>query len=490
MKVLILDVGTSSMRGVLCSEKGEMICKEQICYTPKASAGGRVEQKPEEFIGALVKIIRSLSLQTEDVVEAVAVTAQRSSVIPVDCQGMPLCDAIMWQDTRDREICRELEPYQQLAVVKSGAKINPVFSGAKMAWIKRKQPKIAARVFKFLNIPEYLIYYMTGEYCSDYTYGSRSNLMNLRTHTWDQELLSVFGVEEKELCRLLPPGSICGVVTKSFAEQVGLKAGIPVITCGGDQQCAAVGQGVMKEGDMSVVTGTGGFLVAACEKAPKSLNQDLICNCSSIGNYILEANVLTCCSAFDWFLRNFYGQADYTCVERELREQKSEIASCMVLPYFQGRSTPDWNAGAQAVFAKVTLAIGRKEMLKALLEGIALEIQNNLRIFREYTAVSRAYISGGLTNSNAFNQIQADVYGIPLYRMENTESTVLGAFIVAMCGLGIYQSPEKAFGAVREQEKITSYLPTESLHLLYEEKRRQMNQLYQRIYGQAKEWDI
>lgn len=490
MNTLVIDIGTSSMRGILFAEDGTKLAAHQVKYQPTKYPDGRIEQKPEDWTESLLKIAAGTAKEAEEQkvrVDALAVTAQRSAIIPVDREGRPLMDTIMWQDRRNADICKELEPYNELIFKKSGAAINTVFSGSRMAWIDRNCPQIRDRVSKYVNIPEYVMHYMTGNYTTDVTYGSRSHLMNLKERKWDTELLELFGIRQEQLCTLQEPGSTVGTVTAEFAARTGLPEGIPVITAGGDQQCAAVGQGAYREGTLSLVAGTGGFLVTAVDKVPEDLSKRLICNCSSVrGGYMVEANVLTCCSAFDWFCRNFYdwkqGEIDYGKINRELKELDGWISTALVLPYFQGRSTPEWNPSARAVFGELSLNTDRKELLKGLLEGICLEIQNNIRLFAKYAEVQEAYISGGLTNSAVINQLQADIYGIPLYHMEDSESTAVGALMVALEGMGVYSSLEDAFGAIRGQAKTECYRPRMEFYEAYANKRSRMNRMYYQIY--------
>ena len=488
MNIFVIDIGTSSMRGILFDSRGKRLGEKQVKYQPDKYPDGRIEQDPGNWTNSLETIASAVAEEAKQKgisIDAVAVTAQRSAILPVDKQGKPLMNTIMWQDRRNKEICAELEPYNELVFQKSGAKINTVFSGSRMAWILRNRPDLQGKIHKLVNIPEYVMHHMTGEYRTDATYGSRSHLMNLRERRWDQELLKLFGVEEEFLCEIQEPGSCCGRVQASFSRGTGLPQGIPVISAGGDQQCAAVGQGAFCQGNLSLVAGTGGFLVAALDEVPENLSPDLICNCSSVsGKYIVEANVLTCCSAFDWYCRNFYDwdQPDYEKLNEELRDWDGKISSAMVLPYFQGRSTPQWNPEAKAYLGEITLATGRTELLKGLLEGIAMEIQNNIRLFGSYAKISQAYISGGLTKSPAINQLQADVYGMPLYRMSDSESTALGALMVALVGLGEYPSLEEAFGAVRAGEKVDCFRPRMELHEQYANKRAAMNRIYRQLY--------
>ena len=490
MNTLIIDIGTSSMRGILFTERGERLAADQVPYEPVKYLDGRIEQSPSDWTDSLEGIVSFVAKKAENQgisIDAVAVTAQRSAIIPVDRSGQPLMDTIMWQDRRNAEICRELEVCNDLIFERSGARVNTVFSGSRMGWILRNRPDVCERLYKFLNIPEYVMHHMTGEYKTDVTYGSRSHLMNLRTRQWDEEMLQLFGILPEQLCELLEPGSVCGRVTAAFAAKTGLAEGIPVITAGGDQQCAAVGQGAYQEGTLSLVAGTGGFLVAALDKVPTVPNPQLIFNCSSVaGCYMVEANVLTCCSAFDWFGRNFYPlkdeKIDYAAINRELDVLDGKLSSVMVLPFFQGRSTPKWNPGAKAHFGDISLATGRGDMAKGLLEGVFMEIRNNILLLGEYVGIHKAYISGGLTNSEVINRIQADVYGISLYHMEDSESTAYGALMVALVGQGVYKTFDEAFAAVRDGTKTNCFQPREELFSAYEEKRVRMNEMYGRIY--------
>lgn len=488
MNILVIDVGTSSMRGILYRENGEKVFAKQVHYQPLHKEDGTVEQDPKDFEDALVVIMRAFSSRMDFFkasVDAISITAQRSSVIPVVSAGVPLSNAIMWQDTRNLKICQELEKYNDRIQELCGSRINCVFSGSRMRWIKSERPDIYNAAYKLVNIPEYLIHLMTGEFVTDYTYGSRSNLMNIRTCSWDEELLELFQIEKKYLCRLQAPGEICGYVQKRFSETTGIPEGIPVISAGGDQQCAAVGYGAFKEGVVSIVTGTGAFLTTTCDKLPENLSSDVVCNSAAVkGKYMLEANVLSCCSAFDWFCRTFYDwpETDYGRVNADLEKLYGKKISGIVLPYFQGRGTPDWNAAARATFHNLSLGTTRAELLKAILEGIFFEINDNIHHFRKYVKVEAAGISGGLSKSEIMNQMQADIYGVSLTRLSDVESAADGAFMIAMENLGS-SSIEEIFDMLYEQEEADVYEVNRVNHEMYEKQATEFHALYRKIYG-------
>lgn len=495
MNILVVDVGTSSMRGILFTHGGEKLIEKQQLYNVSYGENGWVWQDPSDWEAALYQILGDVTAEAEEKgweIAAIAVTSQRSSVIPVDKEKQPLCPAIMWQDKRTNGICEELREKNDRIFALSGSRINPVFSASKMTWIRRKMPDIYEKTETFMVIPDYLIFRMTGEQCTDLTYGSRSLLMNIKTRQWDKELLELFEVEEKRLCRLIEPGSVCGYTTRQLKERTGFPEGIPVITAGGDQQCGAIGQGVVKEGILSVTAGTGGFLVAAIKEVPDDLEQDVICNVSSVKDqYILESNVLTCCSAFDWFRREFYGNCSYEELNKEIESVPVAAHGCLCLPYFQGRSTPDWNSMAKGVFANVTLGTSRSDMLRSILEGICYEIGNGIDIMKKYTDLSQIYVNGGLTNSNPFNQIQCNVYGTKIMRRGKADATARGALMVAGTAMGVYSSVEEAFETIGKRDEIKAYVPNEEYATRYKKSRTQMNRLYGRIFcGGADESSI
>lgn len=487
MNFLIIDVGTSSMRGILFRANGRILHVVQKEYRVISLENGRIEQNPLDFKNSMTEIVKEtavFSAQEKEAIDVIVLTSQRSSVIPVDREGNHLCNAQMWQDKRTVSICQEMEPYHREIFQLCGSRVNPVFSGTKMKWFRRNRPDIYEKTWKFAVIPDYLFYHMTGNFCTDYTYGSRSLLMNLKTCSWDKRLLELMEVDEEKLCELKAPGSIMGYTTKKFAGETGISEGLPVISAGGDQQCGMLGQGAVEYGDVSLTLETGGFLLTTCREVPEYLDWDVVCNASSVtGEYILEASMLTCTSAMEWFKRNFYREESdfYGRLNEILSDIPVGAHGCRALPYFQGRSTPDWNSSAAAAFCNITLNTSREDMLKALMESICMEIRNNISSFEKYVPTDRILINGGLSKSESFNQMQADVYGKRVVRMDNEESTAVGALMVAAVAMKEYRTMKEAFLTVRGGAKRKEYLTREENHVIYEKLKEEMGEIYQKM---------
>ena len=484
MSILVLDIGTTSMRGILYDGAGEKLAVKQVPGRVIFREKGVVEEDASDWIDNTVLIIKCI-LSNENVsredVEAVAITSQRSSIIPIDASGAPLMDTIMWQDTRNLDLINELSSNNDWVFRRTGSRINTVYSGGKMAWVRRARPDIYAKVHKFVTIPEYINLKMTGSFCSDYTYGSRSGLMDLREKKWDDELLELYGVDKEKLLPLKESGQPAGYTSSDFEKLTGLPAGIPVIHSGGDQQCAAIGQGVTKSGNVSIVLGTGGFLMAACDEVPEHLTDNVICNCSAMaGKYVIEANILAMSAASDWFVREIYGmdEPDFEFIENELGSVKG-VTAPLVIPYLKGRGVPDWNSGAKAVFADLTLATTRAELYKSLMESLFLEFRNHLDVFSSYVEIGEIFVSGGMTKNRTLCKLLGDVIARRITGSDDKESTALGALIIASTGLGHYADAEEAFRAFSKNER-RSCEPDPSLGAAYGEKQQRMNEYYRR----------
>jgi len=485
MSIFVIDTGTSSMRGLLYTQVGKIEHVAQRSYKVEYMPGGLAEQNPADWQNALLDIGREIAeyaVAKSSAIEAVVLTSQRSSIIPVNQNGTPLQNAIMWMDRRNGELCDRQAAYNDIIAGKTGARMNTVFSGGKMMWLRENERKIYDKAYKIMTIADYLMYKMTGEFVTDHTYGSRSLLMNVRTREWDDDLLSLFGISRAKLCRLVAPGSIVGCLTKEFATQTRLKEGLPLISAGGDQQCAALGIGVVKNADIGITTGTGAFIMAYSDEVPKNLRPDVICGAHAIpGKYILESSILGCSALYNWFQQQFYRKTvnnGYTEINAEVCASPPGANGCIALPYFQGRGTPDWNNQMRGCFDCMTLDTTRGDMARALLESITYEIANNLDVLEKYIGgLKNVYINGGLTQFSAFNHIQATVYNHALQRMSNTEQTSLGAFISAAVTIGCYDTYEACLHVVKKQEDIEICPPDDTLVEFYRKKRKQMNEL-------------
>ncbi|MCD7837434.1 MAG: hypothetical protein LUG65_00800, partial [Clostridiales bacterium] len=275
-------------------------------------------------------------------------------------------------------------------------------------------------------VPDYLIYTMTGSVATDRTYGSRTLLMNLASGQWDDELCSLFSIEKDKLCSLIEVGEVAGQVSESFAAATGLTAGTPVVTAGGDQQCAALGLGVFDPSAVAINCGTGAYAIGVSD-VPILDNPGIICNRASVpGKYIVEASVSRCATALNAFITQTY---------------------------------PEFGGDMERLNHEVEFGTDqRAKQARALYESVAAGIADCVARIPHGEQIT-CYLSGGVSNSDIFNRILAKAVGHPLIRWNDPEATAIGAFISGAVALGVYPDYDAAFQAARAEDTKAVYLP-------------------------------
>jgi len=292
-------------------------------------------------------------------------------------------------------------------------------------------------------------------------------LFNIDRRHWDDEIFDTLNIERDKVPNVKLTGTRVGELSNDIAVRTGFPKGTPVLVGGGDQQMAAIGLGVVKEGRLGVTTGGGSFVVAHSNSSLRDTRIRVLCSASAIpGKWILEAGVFTTGSIYKWFKDNF-GQVE-TILSEELKRRPYEIldmeaeaegqdgpSGLIVIPHFAGSAAPHWNPLAKGVIFNLTLHATRKSLIKAILESICLEIKKNIIVIEKVTGknVEEVYTGGGASRSELFNRIQADVYGKPVLKVGNTEAASLGAAIVAWTKLGRYNNLDEALNMVKVQSK-------------------------------------
>ncbi|MCF8167265.1 MAG: hypothetical protein K9K38_10015 [Rhodoferax sp.] len=487
--IVTLDIGTTSLRGIVYDAAGQALTMDQRQNLPTFFGDGRVEQDPLSWQRLLLSILANCHAVAHSKgidVQCISVTAQRSSVIAVDRAGTPLHPAIMWQDTRCAELAHQMANSNALVYGKTGLKISPVFSALKMTWLRRNCPDIWQKTFKLIGVQDWVIWLLTGRFVTDQSLGSRTNLLNLATRTWDAELLNLFEVPQHLLCDLIDPGAIAGSLTTPCASVTGLPAGLPVVSAGGDQQCAALGLGLFSSAQAVSNTGTGSYIIGHSNAPVSDAAMRVSCNVSAIpGAYIVEAAVLTSGAIYRWFTELLGGASgDATVPLEALNHEASLVApganGLLLVPHFQGCGSPYWDPDAKGIFYNLSLSTTRGEMARAIFEGIAIELKESLALVEALCgAVGSVSVSGGMSKSALFNQIQSDVFERPLRRLSSDEASSRGAWIAAAVSTGMASGYAHAFKQSTSSDATLVFTPDPSKHPVYQRQRQRARAIYQ-----------
>ncbi|MCI8464719.1 MAG: hypothetical protein HFI63_02485 [Lachnospiraceae bacterium] len=489
--ILVIDTGSSSMRGILFDREGKILATKSRTYFMRTGPGGVAEQDPEDYRFALTEICQALAAfcrGKEAKIRALSFTSQRSSILPLGKDGKPLHSIITWYDKRSVSVCEEFEhAYGEELYELTGTRLTPVLSAPKMVWLKRQEPELYKATDKIVGIHDYLLYLCTGKLATDESLASRTYLMDIRKRCWSDRLLAIFGLEKEKLCQLLVPGAVVGSVTDSFAERTGIPAEIPVITGGGDQQCSILGQGLILGGDIGITVGTGAYVAMVCDhpvfdNAGKRINL----NAAVVpGKWIAEASTMTSGSAWDWFRKNFYGDSDPTVSIRQINADAGKspagAGGLLALSSLAGKGCPDWDDYARGGFFGITPSTKKEDFARALLEGIAAEIAECYETLSSlYPGTGRVSVTGGMTKFFVFDQILADMIEISIKKCTIEETTAIGAFLTAAAAMGWQESPEAAavFYGLSDDNAMQTFRPDPSCSAVY----RRFNQARQNLY--------
>jgi glycerol kinase len=507
--IACIDVGTTSCRTIIYSSRGALVSEAYEEYASIFLSPTWIDHDPATWLQAARNTLKqAVRLFPGDPcnIAAICVISQRSTFIPVDSDGNPLDNAILWQDKRAVAqadfIRKELGP--EYVYHKTGLRIDAYFSLPKLLWLKENKPQVFNKAYKILTVHDFIIHYLTGEFITDWTQASRTMLFNISELKWDAELCNQFGIRTEMLAKAVPPGTIVGGLKKSLQTEFNLRRDIPVVSVGGDQQAAAVGLGVVVPGLMCANTGTGSFILAHAERPAFDEKQRVVCTASAVaGKWLMEAGIYTSGSVYRWFRDNFAAVQNnakgspridpYEILNSEVKNTSPGAEGVMLLPHFAGSAAPYWDPLAVGLIFGCSLGHKRSQVIRGLLEGVCFEICKNIRIIESLTnEITEIRVSGGATRSTMFNQIQADVYGKTVLRSVSEQSSALGAMLVAATSIGLYPDIATAVDAGVSFDGQNRRTPDHATHQLYEKMLKLHDDLYvalssHGIYEKARE---
>jgi glycerol kinase len=454
--IAAIDQGTTSSRCIVFDHDGAIVAVEQKEHRQIFPRPGWVEHDAEEIwanVQAVVKgALAKLKITAKDLA-AVGITNQRETTVLWDkATGKPVCNAIVWQDTRTDRLVRDLgggedgkagdqDRFRDLC----GLPLATYFSGPKIRWILDSVDGVRARAeagdVLFGTMDSWLIWKLTGRHVTDVTNASRTMLMSLKTLDWDASLLEAIGVPRAMLPEIRPSSEIYG-------EASGDLAGVPVAAALGDQQAALFGQTCFAPGEGKNTYGTGSFLlVNTGQKLVHSKNGLLTTVGYKIGEqpavYALEGSIAVTGSLVQW-VRDNLGLIDKASDIEALARTVEDNGGCYFVPAFSGLFAPYWQSDARGVIAGLTGYITKGHIARAVLEATAWQTREvvDAMIADSGVALTTLKVDGGMTANELLMQFQADVLGVPVVRPVVPETTCLGAAYAAGLAVGYWPDIE------------------------------------------------
>ena len=413
--ILAIDQGTTGTTCLVVDEALNVVRRGYAELPQHFPRPGWVEHDPEEIWQSVLAAAGQAGL---DGVDTVAITNQRETTVLWDAaSGEPVTNAIVWQDRRTAERCRELDV--ELIRARTGLVPDPYFSATKLEWLLREHGRDG---LAFGTVDSWLVWKLTGGavHATDATNASRTMLVDLASLDWDDELLALFGVERSLLPRIVRSDEPLGT-----GELLGRRVELRGIA--GDQQAALYGQGCHRAGEGKATYGTGSFVLVHTGDDASAPPHGLLKTAAADG-YALEGAVLVSGAAVQW-LRDGLGLIADAAESEALARSVDSSEGVVFVPALTGLGSPWWDADARGLVAGITRGTTRAHIVRAALEAIAHQVADVVEALPEPPAVLRA--DGGGAANGFLMQLQADLLGVPVEVAAERETTALGAAALA-----------------------------------------------------------
>lgn len=462
-RILVIDAGTTSTRAMLFDAQGRCHGTAQSPLHQYYPAPGLVEQDATEIWESSLAVARQMvdAAGGAQAIGAIGITNQRETVIAWDRRsGKPLGPAIVWQDRRTASACLALREAGHEAMIqqRTGLVVDPYFSASKMQWALTNWPELraAGRALALGTVESWLIFNLAGgAHLSDATNASRTMLMDLDGRDWDDTLLDLFAIPRQALPEIIDnAGQFASTTPELFG------GAISITGSAGDQQAATIGQACLKPGETKATFGTGAFVLTACGPTlARSTNRLLSTVAHQIGgvrHYALEGSVFVAGSLIQW-LRDDLGLLASAPEIETLARSVADNGGVFIVPALAGLGAPHWASDARAAISGLSFASTKAHIARAALEAMAYQ-SNDLK--SAFAADSLDWtelrVDGGMVGNDWMVQDLADILDIQVSRPHYTESTALGAAMLAALGAELYPDLASAAGAMRSKGDVFS----------------------------------
>jgi xylulokinase len=456
-----VDVSTTASKALAIDEQGNVVAIHSHPHELSTPRPLWSEQDPDDWWRAASSAIRAVVQKVgADNIAAVGMTGQMHGLTSLDAEGRPIRPAILWNDQRSGAQCEYITEkigakrlYQLI-----GSVLLPGFTAPKIRWLHDNEPENYAKIAHVLLPKDYVRFRMSGAYVVDVADGSGFGLMDLGQRAWSDELLAAYEIPHAWLPQLCESTEVSAHVNAAGAEATGLKVGTPIVGGAGDQPAAGVGNGMVAAHQVSLTIGTSGVAFAFSEAYRPEPDGRLHHFCHTPGAWFFMGVMLSAAGGLRWLHDELAPKASYDELNQMAASVPRGSLGLLFAPYLTGERNPHPDPLARGGFVGLTLRHGLPHMVRAVMEGVAFGMRDQLELLRtQGVHPTSAVISGGAANSPIWRQLTTDIMGIPLYTVNTQEGSAFGAAIMAAVGVGAYKDVIEACAVM--VRKVDEFAP-------------------------------
>ncbi len=495
--VIGVDCGTSGTKTVLFREDGTVMASATVEYPMYQPKNGYAEQDPADWKAAMIRTIQTVVTKSgvaKEEIKGIGISGQMHGLVMLDKENQVLRKSIIWCDQRT---AAEVEEMNRVVGREKLMEItaNPALTGwtaAKILWVRNNEPDVYEKCRHILLPKDYLRLILTGEYATEVSDASGMQLLDIANRCWSDELLHLLQIDKDLLGKVHESCEVTGTLTREMADTLGLCEGTVVVGGAGDNAAAAVGTGVVRDGKAFTTIGTSGVVFAHTSSMAMDTKGRVHTCCAAVPNSWHVMGVTQGAGlSLKWFRDNFcaaekqtaslMGVDEYYLMDKEAEQVPVGANRLLYLPYLMGERTPHLDPNARGVFFGLSAMHTKRDMLRAVLEGVTYSLRDCVEVFREMgISVDDMMACGGGGTSPLWRSMLADLYNCPVKTVASKEGPSLGVAILASVGAGIYGSVPEACDAIVKTDKTQN--PQAENVPVYES----YYQLYREIYPALK----
>jgi len=443
MKYVIgIDLGTSAVKTLLVGRDGVVRAEATREYPLYHEKAGWSEQDPEDWVRGTVEALKELASLPEASaadIEGVSFSGQMHGLVLLDAEKKPVRRAILWNDTRTTEQCREIE--RTLGDKLLSVTRNPALEGftlPKILWVKQNEPEAYARAAGFLLPKDYVRLRLTGETHMDLSDAAGTLMLDVAGKSWSPDVLVAFGIPASFCPPLVEAGAQTGTLTAEAAEATGLSADTKVFAGGADNACGAIGAGILSPGLTLCSIGTSGVVLTYERDASADYRGKVhFFNHGKENAFYAMGVTLAAGYSLSWFRNAFAKGESYDALLAGIEDIPAGSNGLLFSPYIVGERTPHADAKIRGSFIGVDGSHSRTHFARAVMEGITFSLNESIEMFREAgKTVDKVVSIGGGAKNPVWLQMQADIFDAEVVALENEQGPGLGAAMLAAVGCG------------------------------------------------------